>query len=62
MQEAPPVFTAQQLRVLLRALVNLDPYTFVDDLATDISQDPDNDQRSAEEICWQRSTAPPKTS
>ena len=48
--EAPPVFTAQQLRVILRALVNLDPYTFADDLATDISGDPDNDQRSAEEV------------
>ena len=49
-QEAPPVFTAAQLRVILRALVNLDPYTFADDLATDISEDPDNDKRSAEEV------------
>jgi ParB family chromosome partitioning protein len=48
--EAPPVFTAQQLRVLLRALVNLDPYTFADDLATEVSEDPDNDKRSAEEV------------
>ncbi len=49
-QEAPPVFTAVQLRVILRALVNLDPYTFADDLATDISEDPDNDKRSADEV------------
>jgi ParB family chromosome partitioning protein len=49
-QEAPPVFTPAQLRVILRALVNLDPYTFADDLATDISEDPDNDKRSAEEV------------
>ncbi len=36
--EAPPVFTAPQLRVILRALVNLDPYTFADDLAEDVSR------------------------
>ena len=39
-----------QLRVILRAIVNLDPYTFADDLATDLSEDPDNDKRSAEEV------------
>ncbi len=48
--EAPPVFTSAQLRVILRALINLDPYTFADDLTTDISEDSDNDQRSAEEV------------
>jgi hypothetical protein len=42
--------TASQLRVILRALVNVDPYTFADDLAADISEDPDNDKRSAEEV------------
>jgi ParB family chromosome partitioning protein len=46
--EAPPVFTASQLRVILRALVNLDPYTFADDLAEDIADE--NEQRSAEEV------------
>jgi ParB family chromosome partitioning protein len=46
--EAPPVFTPVQLRVLLRALVNLDPYTFADDLAEDIADE--NEQRSAEEV------------
>jgi len=46
--EAPPVFTAPQLRVILRALVNLDPYTFADDLAEDIADE--NDKRSAEEV------------
>jgi len=46
--EAPPVFTAPQLRVILRALVNLDPYTFTDDLAEDIADE--NDKRSAEEV------------
>jgi ParB family chromosome partitioning protein len=33
---------------LLRALVNLDPYTFADDLAEDIADE--NEQRSAEEV------------
>ena len=46
--EAPPVFTAPQLRVILRALVNLDPYTFADDLADDMADE--NEQRSAEEV------------
>ena len=51
--EAPPVFTAAQLRVLLRAFINLDPYTFADDLAAEISEGSDNDEndnRSAEEV------------
>ena len=47
---APSVFNAAQLRVILRAIVNLDPYTFADDLASDVSKDPDTDTRSAEEI------------
>ena len=46
--EAPPVFTPVQLRVLLRALVNLDPYTFADDLAEDMADE--NEQRSTEEV------------
>ncbi len=47
-QEPPPVFTAPQLRVILRALVNLDPYTFADDLAEDMADE--NEKRSAEEV------------
>ena len=46
--EAPPVFTAPQLRVILRALVNLDPYSFADNLAEDMADE--NEQRSAEEV------------
>jgi len=46
--EAPPIFTAAQLRVILRALVNLDPYTFADDLAEGMADE--NDERSAEEV------------
>ena len=35
---------------MLRAIVNLDPYTFADDLAEDIAGDNENEQRSAEEV------------
>jgi ParB family chromosome partitioning protein len=47
---APATFTAPQLRVLLRAIVNLDPYTFADDLADDIAGENENEQRTAEEV------------
>lgn len=40
---APATFTAPQLRVLLRAIVNLDPYTFADDLADDMAGDNENE-------------------
>jgi ParB family chromosome partitioning protein len=49
-KNAPPAFTADQLRMLLRAFVNLDPYTFADDLAVEFNGDDENDQRSAEEV------------
>ena len=48
LENAPETFTAAQIRVLLRAIVNLDPYTFADDLAEDIADE--NEQRSAEEV------------
>ena len=50
LENAPANFTAMQLRVVLRAIVNLDPYTFADDLAEDIAADNENEQRSAEEV------------
>ena len=52
LENAPTMFNAAQLRVLLRAIVNLDPYTFADDLAEDISAEGDHeaDHRSAEEV------------
>ncbi len=50
LENAPETFTAAQLRVLLRAIVNLNPYTFADDLAVDVTGDDENDQRSAEEV------------
>ena len=49
LENAPESFTAVQLRVLLRAIVNLDPYTFADDLAEDIAANNENEQRSVEE-------------
>ena len=50
LDNAPPSFTAPQLRVLLRALVNLDPYTFADNLAEEEAGEDKNEQRSAEEL------------
>ena len=50
LENAPESLTPTQLRVLLRAIVNLDPYTFADDLAVDVNGDNENDQRSAEEM------------
>jgi ParB family chromosome partitioning protein len=47
---APAAFSPAQLRVLLRAIVNLDPYTFADDLADDLAEDHENEQRTAEEV------------
>ncbi len=35
---------------MLRAIVNLDPYTFADDLADDIAGENENEQRTAEEV------------
>jgi ParB family chromosome partitioning protein len=49
-QNAPATFTSAQLRVLLRALVNLDPYTLTDDLAEQIAGEDENEQRTAEEV------------
>jgi ParB family chromosome partitioning protein len=49
-ENAPATFTAAQLRVLLRALVNLDPYTLTDDLAEQIAGENENEQRTAEEV------------
>jgi ParB family chromosome partitioning protein len=47
---APSAFTPAQLRVLLRAIVNLDPYTFADDLADDLAGENEKEQRTAEEV------------
>ncbi len=47
---APDSFSATQLRMLLRALVNLDPYTFADDVAEEIGGGDENEKRTAEEV------------
>jgi len=47
---APTTFSAAQLRILLRALVNLDPYTFADDVAEEIAEVDENERRTAEEV------------
>ncbi|SNT11863.1 chromosome partitioning protein, ParB family [Granulicella rosea] len=47
---APATFTAAQLRVFLRTLVNLDPYTFVDDVAEHFAPEGEDNDKSAEEI------------
>jgi ParB family transcriptional regulator, chromosome partitioning protein len=49
LDNAPSTFTAPQLRVLLRALVQIDPYQFTDDVAAYFVTD-DNNQQTAEEV------------
>jgi len=50
LENAPAIFNAAQLRVFLRALVNLDPYTITDDVAEHFAGDDENHQQTAEEI------------
>jgi ParB family chromosome partitioning protein len=50
LENAPAMFTAAQLRVFLRALCNLDPYTITDDVAEHFAGDNENNQQTAEEI------------
>ncbi len=49
LDNAPATFTAPQLRVLLRALVRIDPYQFIDDVAECFVTD-ENNQQTAEEV------------
>ncbi len=48
LENAAETLAFAQLRVLLRAIVNLDPYTFADDLAEEVADD--NERRSREEV------------
>ena len=50
LDSAPVTFTTTQWRAFLRALVNLDPYTFIDDVAEHFVGDNENNQQTAEEI------------
>jgi ParB family transcriptional regulator, chromosome partitioning protein len=46
----PATFTAAQLRVFLRALVNLDPYDFAEDVAAFYVSEDENNQQTPEEV------------
>ncbi len=50
LENSPPMFTAAQLRVFLRALCNLDPYTFTDEVVEHFAGDDENHQQTPEEI------------
>jgi ParB family chromosome partitioning protein len=47
---APATFTAAQLRVFLRALINLDPYDFAEDVAAYFVGSDENNQQTPEEV------------
>ncbi len=49
-ESAPATFSAEQLRTFLRALANIDPYTFADDVAEFFDTDEQTNQLTAEEI------------
>ena len=49
-ENAPAMFTAAQLRVFLRALINLDPYDFAEDVAAHFVGDDENNQQTPEEV------------
>ena len=50
LENAPPTFTAAQLRVFLSALCNLDPYTITEDVAEHFAGEDNDNQRTPEEI------------
>jgi len=50
LENAPVMFTAHQLRVFLRTLCNLDPYTFTDEVVEHFSGEDENHQQTPEEI------------
>ena len=49
LDNAPVTFAAPQLRVLLRALIHIEPYQFTDDVAAYFVAD-ENNQQTAEEV------------
>lgn|GEM_PF-1411183 len=50
LENVPPTFTAAQLRVFLRALCNLDPYAFTDEVVEHFAGGDENHQQTPEEI------------
>ncbi len=49
-ESAPAMFSAAQLRVLLRALINLDPYDFAEDVAASFVGNDENNQQTPDEV------------
>ena len=49
-EHAPPMFTADQLRVFLHALINLDPYDFAEDVAASFVGNDENHQQTPEDV------------
>src|SRR3984885_7862362 len=50
LDNAPANFNGPQLRVLLRALIHIDPYDFIDDVAAHFVGDDENNQQGGEEV------------
>jgi ParB family chromosome partitioning protein len=50
LDNAPTTFNGPQLRIFLRALINIDAYDFTDDVAAHFVGDDENNQQSAEEV------------
>ncbi|UWZ85142.1 ParB/RepB/Spo0J family partition protein [Occallatibacter riparius] len=50
LDNAPTTFNGPQLRIVLRALINIDAYDFTDDVAAHFVGDDENNQQSAEEV------------
>ena len=50
LENAPPTFTAAQLRVFLSALCNLDPYTINEDVADHFAEENNDHHQTPEEI------------
>lgn len=57
-ENTPAMFTAAQLRVFLRALINLDPYDFAEDVAAYFVGD-DEDNQTPEEVLTSTLTSLP---
>jgi ParB family chromosome partitioning protein len=50
LDNAPATFNGPKLRVLLRALIHIDPYDFIDDVAAHFVGDDENNHQDAEEV------------
>jgi ParB family chromosome partitioning protein len=50
LENAPATFSAAQMRLFLRFLVQVDPYSYLEDVAAAFTKDDENAQRSDEEI------------